>query len=130
MKSFKTFLESAIHAQQLAAEFIELYDTPLGKEEWGDNLSNLKHEPGNCAMIAETFLSWLRKNGIAGKNITGVFAVNPKWKLNLKGEPDAHTATLMGDAVIDFNAQQFDRSLPFPRIISLAQFKKEWQEID
>ena len=44
-------------------------------------------------------------------------------------EEDAHTVVKIENFTVDFNAKQFDKNLPCPRIISVQEFKKEWKDI-
>jgi hypothetical protein len=115
-----------IHA--VAEEFVKAYDSARGASEWGAPLSQLKDESGSCSMVSHTFSDWLEKeHGVKSTFIVGEVSTNNKWPKPPSPEPDAHTVTLIGNIVVDFTAQQFDKSLPFPRIMTLGDFKKEWQ---
>lgn len=87
---------------------------------------------GNCAMVSNDLSAWLKKKGFAAEVITGHIAKNPDWAKSAKvhagtGE-DAHTVVQVGQQIVDLTARQFDRSMPFPRIIPLSKFKSEWKD--
>lgn len=113
--------------KSLIEDFMKEYEEK-GKSEWGDRLSTLANEQGNCSMISSTLVGWLRNHHVNAKTVTGVGATNRDWTKNL--EEDSHTVVLIGDTTVDLTARQFARSLPFPRIVPLSQFKKEWSELD
>lgn len=125
-------IESKRDVHTLAKEFMDTAEKNVHEWFGTGTFSEICHETGNCAMVSEQFIKWLKENGVDAKSITVHIAKNPTWSkragVTSGSEDDAHTAVLVGDNVIDFTARQFDPSLPFPRIIPLAVFKSEWLE--
>jgi len=123
-------LFEAVNLQKLANEFKKEFDGEKGKEEWGDTLEVLVAEHGNCAMISETFNSWLKAKGIDSRLITVHGAYKKEWAESAikAGEGDSHTAVVVGTTVIDFTAQQFEKSFPIPRICDIQEFEDEWNK--
>lgn len=125
-------IESKRDTHTLAKEFMA--DAEKNVREWfgTGTFSEICHEAGNCAMVSEQFIKWLKERDIGAKSMTVHVAKNPAWAKRAGvvsgSESDAHTAVLVGNNIIDFTARQFDPSLPFPRIIPLAVFKSEWLE--
>jgi hypothetical protein len=122
--------------KQCVKQFIEYVSDPsVSTDLFGNgDFVELCTEPGNCSMISEELYKYLVKNHFPAKLITCYYAMKPSWPKNAGVTPDsdedAHTAVRVNDYVVDLTAKQFDSSLPMPRIVSLTQFKSEWEECD
>lgn len=123
MKLDQLFEQGPNELHALASLFKREFDSSKGVDEWGDKLSTLASEPGACSMVSHTFKNWLANKGVKSSFIVGSGAKDPSWK---HPDDDNHTVVKIGSYVIDFTARQFDKSLPFPRIIPVDQFKQEW----
>ena len=129
--NLSNLFESA-EIQSLAADFVE--DAKANVKRWfgSGTFQEICEEPGNCAMVSEQFVSWLRDKNVNATMITVSTAKNPSWAKHagvLPGsEDDVHTAVIVGSNVVDFTAKQFDKSMPSIRIIPLSKFKSEWEQ--
>jgi len=125
-------IESKRDPHTLAKEFMA--DAEKNVREWfgTGTFSDICHEAGNCAMVSEQFIKWLKERDIGAKSVTVHVAKNKAWAkragITPGSEDDAHTAVVIDNTVVDFTARQFDSSLPYPRIISLDKFRSEWAE--
>lgn len=138
MRLMHLFEVSHAEVIRLADKFKVEYEGKAGTDAFGANLKDLHCEGGNCAMISNEFHSWLKKQGIKADDISGEDPTNPKWNDGDKGfypsdDPPpavaAHTATRIGSWVVDFNARQFDKKLPYPRIMTVGDFDEEWKHV-
>jgi hypothetical protein len=129
---FESKVPSEAELIKLSDEFKKEFDGPKGKKEWGDTLTICATEHGNCAMVSDTFIDWLKERGIDSKFIGGEKAVNRKWAESAKraGEGDGHQAVRVGSTVIDWTAKQFDKSFPIPRIYDVGTFDEEWDIVN
>lgn len=108
--------------------FVMWGETNAARKEWGALLSVLNQEPGNCAMISETFVKWLKDNGYTkAKTLTGEFTKRNDFQIV---EDNAHTVVLFNNTfIVDLSAKQFNKKLDFPRFMKLPEFKKEWMRV-
>ena len=86
MKSFKQYLSEPFNTtlSTLADKFFSEFDSDIGVNEFGAKLSKLVDEPGNCAMISEAFIKWLKIQNVKASLLTGCFAANPDWSSNAR----------------------------------------------
>lgn len=123
----------AAHAEAAAHDFKREFAS-RASSEWGADMETICTEPGNCAMVSEDMVKWLRSRGHEAKTITGTGARNKDWLrhagVNPGSEDDAHTAVLMGDHVVDITARQFDPKAPPVRVYHVDEFRKQWQDTD
>ena len=65
MRTFKQFISESTTKEliELANEFISEFDDKQAKDEWGSSFADVTNEPGNCAMVSETFIKWAKKKG-------------------------------------------------------------------
>ena len=135
MKTFKQHINESSNKEliKLANDFISELDDKKAKDEWGGSFADITNEPGNCAMVSETFIKWAKQKGLTAKFRTCANAIDPTWAKNAgvraKSEEDAHTVAQIGDMIVDFTAKQFDKNMPCPRIITVKQFDSEWEEV-
>jgi hypothetical protein len=133
MKTIEVSEEVYVKLIELANEFISEFDDKQAKDEWGSSFADVTNEPGNCAMVSETFIKWAKKKGFIANFRTCANAVDPTWAKNAgvraKSDEDAHTVAQIGDMIVDFTAKQFDEKMPCPRIITVKQFDSEWEEV-
>lgn len=117
--------------QNAVKEFMKEANSAAGRSELGDTLDVVSDEPGMCAAVSEYFIDWIKRTD---KDLAQHFKMitgegNKKgWPIFADG--DFHTAILVDQStVLDFTARQFDKSLPYPRIISKSRFTSEWKKI-
>ena len=122
--------------EDLAKAYLHHYrDERKAHKEFGADMETVCTEPGNCSMVSIDFEMWAdREAKVKAKSLTGIGCKNSAWlkRANVRAgsEDDAHTVAVIGDKIIDFTARQFDKSMPFPRIVSVAQFKSEWEKVE
>ena len=131
------FLEILSSTVKLVAEYVNfMSDARVVDSEFGSGtFDEICSEPGNCAMVSNHFVEWLRSKKITATTITGIHAKNPEWTKNAHVDPfsddDTHTVVLIGgNEIVDFTARQFDKRAKFPKIETYSQFKTEWSNVD
>jgi len=127
-------LEIVVNPAALAMQYIKhINHNNLSSKMFGAGFDEICHEIGNCSMVSNHFSDWLNDKDISNRIVVGIHAKDIRWPKNAHVTPgsdeDAHTVVLIGNIIVDFTARQFDKSLPFPRVIPFSRFKTEWTSI-
>ena len=84
---------------------------------WG----NPEYADGNCLVASESFRRWMRAEKRRKSKLVYLAAERSRYVY--------HWIVEVGNILVDMTARQFNKHMPYPRLLTGKEVRKEWKHV-